>query len=473
MTKISLPLTLFCFFSFSVAVNCQSLAIKKGIVVDSLKVRDSLPETFALYLPKDFELKGKWPLVAIFDMKGQGKKELSKFIGIAERYGYVMVASNAIHDSLSLSENMLRTKGMMEHLLNLLPLNKSRIYTAGFENGGRFANLAPIFLKDIQGTLSINAAIANIELLNDKNPFQFIGVSDKTNFNYPILLKDEKILNGLRFPNSIIVSDSSAEDIRNRMSQAFSYFELLAMSRGNSTKDTVLIGELYAEDMERIDALLADNKYLEANRAMAETMNAFRALRSTDDLKERKKEVKRSKNFRAQKREEEAAIFKEALLREDFAYYLEEDVLTYNFNNLGWWNYQKGQLDKYIKGSSIVERQMGHRLNGYVNALIEDNIDLVTNQKVIDEEALVFLYMLKTITAPNNFDYYFKVASIASKNEDYGTALFYLEEAMKNGFKSKEDLYAIPHTALLRITPEFNALVKKYFNDARYKITNE
>ena len=190
-------------------------------------------------------------------------------------------------------------------------------------------------------------------------------------------------------------------------------------------------------------------------------------------MREQKRSLKRNRSFRAQKREEEAAFFKETLLREDFAYYLEEDVLTYNFNNLGWWNYQKSQIDKYVNGANKAEKQMGQRLNGYVNALIEDNIDLVNSQKIIDEEALVFLYMLKTIIVPEDFDNYLKVASIASKNEDFGTALFYLEEALKKGFKSKDELYTIPNTALLRITPEFNALVKKYFKDARYEIKDE
>ena len=83
----------------------------------------------------------------------------------------------------------------------------------------------------------------------------------------------------------------------------------------------------------------------------------------------------------------------------------------------------------------------------------------------------MLLFMLKTIIAPNNLENYLKVASIASKNEDFGTALFYLEEALKKGLNSKEQLYNIPNTALLRITPEFNALVKKYLDKARYKTT--
>lgn len=441
--------------------------------MDSLKIHDSIPQTYALFLPENFELKGKWPLLAVMNTSGKAKQEMATFVPAANHFGYVVAAPNAIHDSLSLSENMLRTKTLMDHLINLLPLNKSRVYTAGFEDSGRFANLVPIFIKDVEGTISINAAIANVELLNAKNPFQFVGVVDKKNYNYPMLLKDEKVLNGFKFPNSILVGTPSMDNVQRRIFQSISHFELLAMSRGNAAKDSILIEELYQMDIAYIEELLAKKEYLIANRVMAETLNSYRTLRNTDSLRERKRALKRDRGFRLQKREEEGALFKEILLREDFAFYLEEDVLTYNFNNLGWWNYQKTQIDKYINGTSKAEREMGHRLNGYVNALIEDNIDLVNSQKVVDEEALVFLYMLKTIIIPKDFDNYLKVASVASKNEDFGTALFYLEEALKKGFTSKEQLYTIPNTALLRITPEFNTLVKKYFNDARYKIKDE
>lgn len=473
MTKRCLPLIIIPFVLFSLSIGAQELKIKKGIIVDSLKVHDTIPETFALFLPRNFELRGKWPLMTVFDMKGNGGKEASKFVRIADRYGYVVAASNAVHDSLTLTENIVRTKRMMDHLLNILPINKSRVYAVGLQDGGRFANLVPVLIKDVEGALSMNASLANIELLNSKNPFQFIGIVDKTDYNYPILLKDEKLLNNLKFPNGILIGNSKDDDLNLRMDQAISYYELWAMAKGNIQRDSILIEELYQRDMRRIRKLLSNQQYLVANRAMAETITIFRTLRNTDSLRGQKKNLKRNRTFRVQKREEEAAFFKEALLREDFAYYLEEDVLTYNFNNLGWWNYQKSQIDKFTNGTSVAVQQMGQRLNGYINALIADNIDLVRSQKVVDEEALVFLYMLKTIVSPKDFANYLKVASIASKNEDFGTALYYLEEALKNGFRSKEQLYQIEHTALLRITPKFNALVKKYFDDARYKIIDE
>ena len=131
------------------------------------------------------------------------------------------------------------------------------------------------------------------------------------------------------------------------------------------------------------------------------------------------------------------------------------------------------ELAKYEKSGDRFTRQMGRRLKGYLNALIADNIDLIRLQQPVDMEALNFLYMLKTITEPNAFEYYLKVISNSAKVDDYGTALFYLEELLKNGYTDADTLYSLENTALLRITPEFNDLIEKYLKDARYEIIEE
>lgn len=464
---------IFAFSFLGFKVSGQELRIKKGTIIDSLMVNDSINESFALYLPRKFQLNKQWPFLAVFNMEGKGKEALSHIVGVADSLGYVVAASNAVHDSLSISNNILRTKRMFDRVFGLLSIHKARTYTMGTGPGGRFASLVPIFMKDVAGTVSVNAALANIELLNSKNSFHFIGLVDRENFNYPTVLKDEKILNGLKFPNAILVGDASQNNINERLAKALTYFELLGMIRGTVPKDSLRIKRLFEEELEAIEQLKLEDKPLLANRMMAEAMGAYRNLHSTDSLKISKRELKKTKAFRTRKREQDAAFFKEGLLKEDFVYYLEEDVLAYNFNNLGWWNYQMNQIEKFVKSPVLMQQMMGKRLKGFVNALVDDNIGLVKVQKIVDEEALVFLYMLKTLTAPQDFSHYFNVVSLASKNEDYGTALFYLEEALKKGFTDKEGLYAIENTALFRITPEFNALMKKYFKDARYEIIKD
>ena len=131
------------------------------------------------------------------------------------------------------------------------------------------------------------------------------------------------------------------------------------------------------------------------------------------------------------------------------------------------------ELNKNSSSGNPFESQMGKRLIGFINHLVESNSNELKNEKVLDEEGLNFLWMLQTITNPKNYDSYIKVISYNSKKEDFGTALFYLEELLKAGYTDKKELYNIEHTALLRITPEFNQVVEKYLKDARYQIIEQ
>lgn len=451
----------------------QQLVLKKGIILDNLQVQDSLPDRFSLYLPTQFSTTKHWPLLVIFDLQGKEKQALSMFVQAAEQEGYILAAPQ-VFDSISLSNNILKAGRTIQKVLELLPIQKSRIFTAGADSGARFANLVPIFIKDVSGVISIGAPISNADLLNVKRPFHFVGIVDKKNYNYAPMLATEKVLDRFRFPNQILIYEEGKDwPPLPYLKKSLQLFSLSSMARGAATKDTAYIEAAYQEDLIKVNRLKNSGKLMKAEQFLGELMSVYGAHKNLDSLRLVQRDVRRDKLFRAQKRAENAAFLKESLLKEDFQYYMEEDLVTHNFNNLGWWNYQRSEIEKFMNSANPSEKEMGYRLLGYVNALAEDNIDLVNAEELIDEDALAFLYMLKTILEPENFDFYMKVISLSSKNEDFGTALFYLEEALKKGFSDRELLYNLEHTALLRIDPKFNKLVSEYLKDARYNIKEE
>ena len=118
------------------------------------------------------------------------------------------------------------------------------------------------------------------------------------------------------------------------------------------------------------------------------------------------------------------------------------------------------KLRTFTQSATPEEKLMGQRLIGYSNALVEDQILL--SQEDGDKEAILLLWMLKTITDPEDHEYYLKIIKETSRIEDFGTALFYLEEAFKNGFTAVDTLTTLEHTGLLRIMPEYKELLSKY-----------
>nr|WP_298790960.1 alpha/beta hydrolase [uncultured Allomuricauda sp.] len=454
-------------------ILAQQIVLKKGTILQALPINDSVPDTFSLYLPTNFTTEKKWPLLMVFDLEGKEKQTMSMFLHAAENEGYVLAAPK-LSDSISLSSNMLVTGMTLDKVLNMLPIGKSRIYAAGAGSGGRFANLVPLFAKDVKGALSIGASIANIELLSPKRPFHFIGISNKNNYNYTSMRAMKKVLDRFRFPNQLLLYPLSGEwPGTEYLSKALQYFKLQAM-RGNIVPmDSSYVQKNFRDDLDKINELKSLKKFLLAEQHIVEMTSIYGAFKNLDSLRIVQKEIRKDRIYKAMKRGENAAMLKESLLKEDYQYYIEEDVITHNFNNLGWWNYQMTELEKFVNGTNPYEKEMGNRLVGYVNALAEDNIDIIQSEELIDEDALAFLYMLKTVLEPDNFDFYLQIISLSAKNEDYGTALFYLEEVLKKGFKDRDKLYTLKDTGLLRIDPKFNEVVSKYLNDARYEINEE
>ena len=392
----------------------------------------------------------------------------------AEDQQYILAASNDVNDTLALSKNMLIANRMFNAVYSIFPIKKSRSYTAGFASGARFASLVPSFIKNIDGVISCGAPINNIDVLNKKIPFYFIGIIGTTDYNYPDLKNLKPILNKLKFPNQLLVFEGGHDwPSTDYLARAMEIFTLAAMDKGHIPKDSIYIQRTYRDNLADVGVLFSQNKPLLAENALTNMITTYRPHRSIDSLDQTRKTLKRSKAFRSQLRSQNAVLLKEGLIRDDYGYYLEEDIITYNFNNLGWWKYQMEELEKYDKSTNVFEQQMGTRLREYLNALIADNVDALKNEPQLDLEALNFLYMLKTITTPKEPSSYLKVIANSAKMDDFGTALFYLEELLKTGYEDRASLYEIENTALLRITPEFNSLVEKYLKKSRYDLIEQ
>jgi hypothetical protein len=470
MKKLLVLLT----FGIAFFSTAQQLTFKKGAIVDGIGIKDTVSESFALFLPSSFEPTKKWPIIFVFDMQGRSRQALSMLTRAAEKNKYILAASNNVNDSLSLTENVLVSRRMFNTVLSLFPIQKERVYTAGFSGGARIATVIPTFINEVKGVISCGSSFFNMDVLSSKKPVHFISIVGVEDFNYPRVLRVKRRLDELKFPNQILIFDGGSNwPPLHYLSKAMEYLDLEAMGKNIVPKDSVFIGRSYDESMMETNNLVSENRSVEAYRMLNEIAEIYKPFQKTNYLNESIKALKRSATYKSQNRSQNAIFFKESLIKEDYDYYLEEDILTYNYNNLGWWNYQMGELAKHKKSSNTFERQMGIRLDSYLNALIEDNIDLTQLDEPVDEQSLNFLWMLKTITAPSDFSNYLKVISLNAKVEDYGTALFYLEELLKKGYKNTNELYTLENTALLRITPEFNALVAKYLKESRYKIIEE
>ncbi len=412
MKKLLLVLIL----SISFLSTAQQLTLRKGAIMESIAVNDTVPEDFALFLPSKFDASKRWPVIFVYDMQGRGERVLHMLSGAAERNNYILAASNKVNDSLSLTQNVLISKRMFNTVFELFKIQKDRVYTAGFDGGARIASVMPTFMNQITGVISCGSTVGNKEILSNKNPFHFVGVVGVEDFNYPEMVKMEKLFDLMKFSNQTLVFDGGHKwPSQELLSRAIELFDLSAMAKKVIPMDTSFVKKSYDRRLLEVNELISNNRAVQAYNELGEVMEVYRDFMNVDSLKASRKILKRGTTYKTQKRSLNTWLFKESLIKDDYDYYLEEDILTYNYNNLGWWNYQMGELKKHKNSKNNFQSQMGVRLEGYLNALIADNIDIIALDTPIDEEALNFLWMLKTITSPDDFSNYLKVISWNAK----------------------------------------------------------
>jgi len=350
-------------FSFSLFATAQQITLKKGAIMDGIKVNDTISETFAVYLPKTFEMEKKWPVLFVYDTKGRGKQAISMFKEAAEQQGYILAASNSVNDSLSLSQNILVSSRMFNTLFSMVPIQKNRVYTGGFSDGARLASLVPTFVRQVKGVISCSSPVANREVLSSRNPFHFIGIVGVEDFNYITMLGTEKVLDKLKFPNNLLVFQGGQEWPKTSyITRAFEILTLASMAKGTLPKDEDFIEKTYRNNLGGVSELVTANKPLMADKLLEEMADVYRAFRNVDSLKSSSKTLRKTKQFRSGKRAQNSIFFKESFIKEDYVYYLEEDVITYNYNNLGWWKYQMEKLQDYEKDPDIYEKQWTRKL---------------------------------------------------------------------------------------------------------------
>ena len=75
--KRLLFLLLFVSLAYTGSSQTRQAVFKKGKIIDSVRINDSISETYKLYLPKKFDGKGTWPVIFVFDMEGKNGQALN------------------------------------------------------------------------------------------------------------------------------------------------------------------------------------------------------------------------------------------------------------------------------------------------------------------------------------------------------------------------------------------------------------
>lgn len=302
----------------------------------------------------------------------------------------------------------------------------------------------------------------------------FIGVAGSRDYMVYEMEGYLKFYDKLGFPTDVYYFEGKEDEWPESqlIANAIGGFTLQAIKSGLRPKNDFLIQRMYDNEIAYVESLRRTRNYYAAYQTLERMEEKYEDFDFEDAIKDQMKTVKKTNGFGAQRRKFKEATFVEREQQSEYEFLLRNDILTANFQNIGWWAYQIDELQKIKESDNPARSNMAYRLHGYLDFLTKREFDIITTGNYgIDTK--IFISVLRTAINRNDPEAYFKVISLASMDGDYETALLYLEDLLKTGYKDYEKLYAVDGALDLQFSEEYNAIVQKYFGKSKYHVDRE
>lgn len=448
----------------------QEIRIIKGGVTDSIPVPgENASVNYAFYAPKDYGPQKSWPVVFVFDPEGRGSATVNLFRAAAEEQGYVIVSPNLNIKEEPLDTIVSTSVSIMQSVLNNFPVDSSQVFTAGLGEGAQVASAVPLFYEATAGVMAIGNSFVKPDYVKKNNPYMFIGLAGDKDYMVYRIEDFLRFYDDLDFPTDVYYFEGKEDtwpDAR-VISNAVSGFTLQAIRNGKRKVDENFIRKLFQNEMNYAEQLRRTRKYYTAYEKLDRMEEKYEDYEFEEEIENLMKEIKRNRAFKSQRRDFRQATSFEKEQQDEYEYLLQTDIMTTNYENIGWWAYQIDELNKLKDSENEARSSMAYRLHGYLDFISKNRYKAIQASNA-GINTKIFISVLRTAINKQDPEAYLNIISLSSLDGDYETALLYLEDLLKTGYSDVKTLYNIEGSLGLRLTPEFNRLIKEYLGESKY-----
>lgn len=404
-----------------------------GTIIDSVAVTQNTGETFALYLPTSFDQNTLSPVVFIFDPSAQGKRAVANFIAASEKYGHILVGSNASKNG-PYQTNFDIANRLFTKVFQSFNIDPKRIYTSGFSGGARLAATIAVLTKSIQGVIACGSGFskdpAHIPYQGD---FSFAAIVGDQDMNYYELHNTRDFLNKLKIANELFTYNFDHRwPNEKQLLAAFDWLHLEAVKKQVVTKNLVAIQQGYRLRDQRAKRLHKESKIFEAVHEYERIIRNYTTYFGLDSIRNKISLLKKNKEYLKQKRNFAQTFIEEDELLKKFSNRFNSDIKR-NKPTLKWWKNELEKLQNRIVKSSGSEQKMLGRIKSSISALAFETVHIVQPASI---EKRQFCYDLVILLYPKYPYPYFKQIELFITLKKEEKALDYLEKLVQTGYSN-------------------------------------
>jgi len=217
------------------ATAAQDLA--RGTVMDPVACAGDAAQTYALYLPSAYSSERQWSLLLAFHPAARGRQMVEKFQAAAERYGYIVAASNNSRNG-PYAVSMAAAQAMMNDVSQRFRIDPQRVYLTGMSGGARVATGLALANKGIAGVIASSAGYPDSRPRGSV-PFAIFATAGTEDFNYLEMRMLDRKLTSPHFLSVFqgghtLPPDDVAFD-------ALEWMELQAMQSGRRSREASIV----------------------------------------------------------------------------------------------------------------------------------------------------------------------------------------------------------------------------------------
>ncbi|MGH1385767.1 hypothetical protein [Kordia sp.] len=439
----------------------QTNRFEKGKIVNSISVQNS-SETYALYLPNSFDETKLSAVVFVFDPSGNGANGMQSFIASAEKFNYILIASNNTKNGVAYEINFEITNRLFATVFSEFKIDEKQIYAAGFSGGSRLATAIAALTGKVQGVIACGAGLAiNKSFTPKKEMFSFVGLVGDEDMNYQEMFNTKALLDKFEVDNELFVyNDTHRWPPSEQIERAFGWLQLQAYKKNIRSVDSQFVQSYFETQYAIADSLVIHNKF----RSVREYESIIKNFTPYFELKaaqQKAEAIKNSPEYKDQIAERAANIKEENELYEKFSKVYSNDILAAKSDdNFKWWRKELRRLDIDIENATMTPRgKMLKRLKYSIFAgAYESSMGYIYAKKY---KHALYCDQLLVYFNPTQAYWYYRVAQSYARNDDFKHTIRNLKKAKELGLQRFQAIEQLPLFAKFKQKKKFKKLFEE------------
>ena len=414
--------------------------VSAGTVHPRVPFTDQAGNTFAVYLPSNYNRQKSWPVLYFFDAHARGALPLKRYHKLADEFGMIFIGANTLKNGLDVPTITSRVNNLFAETARRFKLHPRRKYIMGFSGGARTAVLTALLRDDVSGVIGCGAGFPRWNQPVARR-FAYLAVAGKGDFNLSELRVLNEKLNRSPIDHWFIEFKGGHEWPPFYVARkALLILQLDGMRKGLIPSNPNWIGQFVKSEMQQIDSLKRNKDLLGLAAEYRLFISTLKGMGAIQSVENRYRKLLKSTAYQRQEKAER----QEALREVD---YQKEIQKAFNRQDIA---YLKQLFKKFGRVAPNQKYYwMYRRLTGFMSLLGYLYAQQALQKK--DVKAAENYLQIYALTDAHNADRYYLQAWLDILQNKISQAKQAARKAIDLGLDDPQKMYANPDFSVLEL----------------------